>query len=84
MNDISVKPVHSPKESTVEIPVAGVVDNEVDPLALDDEVVKVKEEQEVKAGNCDDNAKEESASKSPNEDVERLALQSDKIKGKLL
>lgn len=85
MSDIIVKPVDSPKEPSVEVPLPEAVENEVDPLAIDEEVGKLKETKpEEKAGCCDENAKEESVSESQNEDSDNLALQSEKIKGKAL
>lgn len=81
MNDISLKIVESPKSlggveasPTVET----VVENEVDPLAIDDADLDklkavlapvqeaVEEKAEGTAGNCDDNAKEKSISENQN------------------
>lgn len=78
MNDISVKIVETPKDP-VESPGEGG-ENEVDPLAIDEDQEKVKlDKPEEKAGNGDENAKEETTENQ----VDRLiALQSEKIKGK--
>lgn len=83
MNDISLKIVESPKShGGVEVSpnAEAVVDNEVDPLAIDEaELDKLKEvsvpvpqeeadEKSIeKAGNCDENAKEKSLSENRNE-----------------
>ncbi|XP_075978149.1 uncharacterized protein LOC142977905 isoform X2 [Anticarsia gemmatalis] len=83
MNDISLKIVESPKSlGGVEASPSAeaIIENEVDPLAIDDaELEKLKEvsvpvsqdaaeeKADEKAGNCDDNAKEKSLSESQNE-----------------
>ncbi|CAH0692036.1 unnamed protein product [Spodoptera exigua] len=78
MNDISLKIVESPKShGGVDVSPTGdtSAENEVDPLAIDEgELDRVKEPvsqeaelekvDEEKAGNCDDNAKEENLSES--------------------
>ncbi|KAF9795842.1 hypothetical protein SFRURICE_003304 [Spodoptera frugiperda] len=78
MNDISLKIVESPKShGGVDVSPTGdtSAENEVDPLAIDEgELERVKEPvsqeavlekvDEEKAGNCDDNAKEENISES--------------------
>ncbi|XP_037294597.1 uncharacterized protein LOC115445247 isoform X2 [Manduca sexta] len=78
MNDISLKIVESPK-SQAGIPVSpstlAIGENEVDPLAIDDEVGAIKDPlveepavetpNEEKAGNCDENAKEKSLEEKP-------------------
>ncbi|XP_049873658.1 titin-like isoform X2 [Pectinophora gossypiella] len=87
MNDISVKIVESPKVVEVaESPVTEPGDNDVDPLAIEDDAGKVKDSLSVddQATSCDENAKEESPSGSQNDDSENLALQTEKVKAELL
>ncbi|CAB3227279.1 unnamed protein product [Arctia plantaginis] len=88
MNDISLKIVESPKgHGGVEVSpnAEAVVDNEVDPLAIDEaELDKLKEvsvpvpqeaadeKSNEKAGNCDENAKEKSLSENCNETSENF------------
>jgi hypothetical protein len=94
MNDISVKIVESLKEVTVAAvsPVVSGGDNEVDPLALEeselggtnDSVAEtVTNGDDEKAGNCDENAKEEKLNENGHKVKDNLvALQAEKIKGK--
>lgn len=96
MNGISLKIVESPKsQADVVVSPSTLVsaDNEVDPLAIADEVVSIKDPlveeapAEVvdgeKAGNCDDIAKEKNLSESHTVDGNKLNdLQLGEINGK--
>ncbi|XP_028156645.1 actin cytoskeleton-regulatory complex protein PAN1-like isoform X2 [Ostrinia furnacalis] len=97
MNDISVKIVESVKEQPVgdETPSAGILaDNAVDPLAIEDSAVGVSKtplneegtpEIVIKAGICDENAKDEKSSESDRKECDKLvALQAERIKEELL
>lgn len=96
MNDISLKIVESPKsQGDVDVSPSGEAgaENEVDPLALDEaEVDGAKEPvsleaalekvDEIKAGNCDDNAKEKVISESQNGSSDSFVnVQSENAKG---
>lgn len=90
MNDITVKIEEfpkSPKEVAGSPSTLAGAENEIDPLAIDDEVGPVKysgdEEKpaEEKAGSCDDDAKEKT-SEAQNGEVEVIRLEPVVIKGK--
>ncbi|XP_013145580.1 PREDICTED: uncharacterized protein LOC106108840 isoform X3 [Papilio polytes] len=91
MNDIGVKTAESPKDISEISPAPEIsVDNEVDPLSLEDtDVVTGKDPLkegdnvvEEKRESCDDNAKEDNISESPND--ETIAVQPETIKEVLL
>ncbi|XP_068633335.1 uncharacterized protein [Battus philenor] len=88
MNDIGVKITESPKDLSGTSPATEIVDNEVDPLSIEDsEVGTAKDplnvddhvEVEEKAESCDDNAKEDNLSESQIKDT-NLAVQSENVK----
>ncbi|XP_013170098.1 PREDICTED: uncharacterized protein LOC106119602 [Papilio xuthus] len=91
MNDIGVKITESPKDISGISPAPEIsVDNDVDPLSIEDTDVgsakdplnEVDNVVEEKKESCDDNAKEDNISESPNEEI--LTVQPETIKEVLL
>ncbi|KPJ07025.1 hypothetical protein RR48_04045 [Papilio machaon] len=90
MNDIGVKITESPKDISGISPAPESVDNDVDPLSIEDTDVgsakdplnEVDNGVEEKKESCDDNAKEDNISESPNDEI--LTVQPETIKEVLL